>query len=595
MWLAGIVLVTGVLSAREKDNFSFSREGGYKVSRVTTGPAWTKFFHQGFNMKMWISNTMTFGCEATEGECGGIGPDGQTLIGLEYPIGSGIEHLFGGGPWIGGLVNGVRHVDEGYNGDDARTEFQPNLADTGRDRMWMTSIDDTMYDPNRPGYYKKPMNRLGFDDDGDGKIDEDELDGLDNDGDWNPLTDDIGADGVPDSAEVGCKGIYDPVNNPDPAYDNYAPSKHDSCHPDIHGNYPLMNDKNRYTEKNGIPDHGEPHVDEDYGAVSDQDVYFASTDTFSQKLSPLPSPNFPMHIKVFCKSYAWQGTYAEGFLPLEFKFINVGTYDISDVYVGMFNDFDVGPITVTNYPTHNYAAYMPDIRTGYVQNPLDLGSTPAGLTVLHAPRPVDSLQFVWQWNGFTDPGTIDSILYGRMAWIGYDTSQRIKPDQDPTNLSDTRFYFAFGPFDTLRPSSRQKPGGDTLDIIMCYVGGVRIDVGPNNLRENAQKALALLGSNSVLGVRQKASALPPSYQLFQNYPNPFNPTTMISYQLPSQSHVTLKVFDLLGREVATLVDEMQQAGDKSVEFHAERLPSGVYFYRLQAGMFTETRKLVLLR
>ncbi|MGA2625259.1 MAG: hypothetical protein ABSF91_15500, partial [Bacteroidota bacterium] len=494
MWFAGILLVTVVLSARTKDKFSFSREGGYRLLKVNVPPTWGKYFHQGFNMQMWISNSMTNGCEAVAASsCGITGPDGRTLFGLEYPLGLGIEHLYGGGPWIGGLVNGVRHVTEGYNGDDGRTEFQPNLQDTLRDKMWITSVGDTLYDPNRPGYYKKPMNRLGYDDDGDGKIDEDELDGIDNDGDWNPLTDDIGADGVPDSLEVGCKGGFDPVRNPDPAYDDYLPTKHDSCHPDLYGAYPLMKDKNKYTERNGLPDHGEPHVDEDYGAVSDQDVYCASTDTFSLKISNV-ADHFPMGIKCVLKSYAWRGDFADGILPVEYKFINVRKFNITKVFVGMFNDFDVGPYTVNNYPTHDYAAYMPDLRTGYIHNPLDRGSTPSGLTVLHTPRPLDQLQYVWQWHGFNDPGTVDSIIYGRMAWIGYDTTQRIKPSQSPTNLSDTRFYFSFGPFDTLRPPSPAKPGGDTLDIVMCYVGGYAVDQGPHNLKANAENALKLYAS-----------------------------------------------------------------------------------------------------
>jgi len=85
------------------------------------------------------------------------------------------------------------------------------------------------------------------------------------------------------------------------------------------------------------------------------------------------------------------------------------------------------------------------------------------------------------------------------------------------------------------------------------------------------------------------------FTLKQNYPNPFNPSTTISYQLRTQSNVTLKVFDVLGREVATLVNSVEQAGDKSVNFDAGNLESGVYYYRLQAGDFIEIKKLVLLR
>jgi hypothetical protein len=89
--------------------------------------------------------------------------------------------------------------------------------------------------------------------------------------------------------------------------------------------------------------------------------------------------------------------------------------------------------------------------------------------------------------------------------------------------------------------------------------------------------------------------LPEMFTLRQNYPNPFNPSTTISYRLPMQSNVTLKVFDVLGREVATLVNSVEQPGYKSVNFYANNLVSGVYYYRLQAGNFIETKKLVLLR
>jgi hypothetical protein len=86
-----------------------------------------------------------------------------------------------------------------------------------------------------------------------------------------------------------------------------------------------------------------------------------------------------------------------------------------------------------------------------------------------------------------------------------------------------------------------------------------------------------------------------SYSLSQNFPNPFNPSTTISYQLPTQIHVTLKVFDVLGREIATLVNSVEPPGYKSLTFDASQLPSGVYFYRLQSASYIETKKLVLLR
>ena len=88
---------------------------------------------------------------------------------------------------------------------------------------------------------------------------------------------------------------------------------------------------------------------------------------------------------------------------------------------------------------------------------------------------------------------------------------------------------------------------------------------------------------------------PLTYKLEQNYPNPFNPTTKINYSVPQLSVVTLKIFDVLGNEVTTLVNEEKPAGNYEVVFDGNNLPSGVYFYRMQAGNFTETKKFVLLK
>jgi hypothetical protein len=91
------------------------------------------------------------------------------------------------------------------------------------------------------------------------------------------------------------------------------------------------------------------------------------------------------------------------------------------------------------------------------------------------------------------------------------------------------------------------------------------------------------------------SRIPTEYGLGQNYPNPFNPTTTIKYQIPNASHVTIKIYDVLGREVATLVDGREEAGYKSVTWDARDVPSGIYFYRLIAGNYIQTRKLILVK
>ncbi|MBE0571547.1 MAG: T9SS type A sorting domain-containing protein [Ignavibacteriaceae bacterium] len=99
----------------------------------------------------------------------------------------------------------------------------------------------------------------------------------------------------------------------------------------------------------------------------------------------------------------------------------------------------------------------------------------------------------------------------------------------------------------------------------------------------------------VVSVENGQNPIETEFKLEQNYPNPFNPTTSIQYAIGSRQFVTIKVYDVLGNEIATLVNEEKPAGEYEVEFDAVGLPSGVYFYQLKSGSFTETKKMILLR
>jgi hypothetical protein len=122
-------------------------------------------------------------------------------------------------------------------------------------------------------------------------------------------------------------------------------------------------------------------------------------------------------------------------------------------------------------------------------------------------------------------------------------------------------------------------------------------------------ALAVMGSSmygSYLGVwkrplseltsvREIASGVPGSFNLEQNYPNPFNPTTTIGFGIRASGFVSLKVFDILGREIATLVNEKMKTGIYEISFDATGLASGTYFYRLSAGSYTEVKRMTLMK
>ncbi len=134
----------------------------------------------------------------------------------------------------------------------------------------------------------------------------------------------------------------------------------------------------------------------------------------------------------------------------------------------------------------------------------------------------------------------------------------------------------------------------------------------SGLSDASVNALALSGTNLFVGtegsgvwkrplsqmvtsVNQAPTGLPEKFALYQNYPNPFNPTTEISYQLSAVSNVTLKIHDILGREVTALVNEKQEPGSYSMTFDGSRLASGLYFYRLVAGNYSATKRLVLMK
>lgn len=106
----------------------------------------------------------------------------------------------------------------------------------------------------------------------------------------------------------------------------------------------------------------------------------------------------------------------------------------------------------------------------------------------------------------------------------------------------------------------------------------------------------IIKNDLITSVKEEdVSEAPADFKLFQNFPNPFNPVTTISWQISKGSHTTIKVYDILGNEVAALVNAYRSAGKYETKFNAVNLSSGIYFYRIQAGSFTDTGKMILLR
>lgn len=159
-------------------------------------------------------------------------------------------------------------------------------------------------------------------------------------------------------------------------------------------------------------------------------------------------------------------------------------------------------------------------------------------------------------------------------------------------LSNVTFHCPASTLPVLQYATCDVPDYNTtqLDSIPPPVDGSFVA----DMQATSIKTFVLVLNNQT-GIFNEGASPPALYGLSQNYPNPFNPTTVISYRLPVNSFVTIKIYDVLGREVQTLVNEHQPAGTHSVTFNAANLPSGVYFYRLEAGTYHDTKKLLLLK
>ena len=151
----------------------------------------------------------------------------------------------------------------------------------------------------------------------------------------------------------------------------------------------------------------------------------------------------------------------------------------------------------------------------------------------------------------------------------------------------------------------RRPPRSTLDRSSAasdvYKRQILIKEGTDNinsiteLKNYAAQIQHWYDNDFVTDVNENNILLPTEFSLSQNYPNPFNPTTSIQYAISSRQLVQLKVYDILGSEVATLVNQEQSVGNYKVDFNASHLSSGVYFYQIKAGEFVQSKKMILIK
>jgi hypothetical protein len=256
----------------------------------------------------------------------------------------------------------------------------------------------------------------------------------------------------------------------------------------------------------------------------------------------------------------------------------------------LFN-FDNAPLysSLPLYQTEGgITAHLIPTGGGYsIQNANALGFTPQGFSgriiypnsvygadlLIHFDHTITdfSIMCCTQELGCDDAATVRVTAYMNGTYTGYSDQMATCPCTWPV---DTLMYSYASGFDSVVIHYQHVP-------LTCQ------DYGVVMLFDNMTVTPIITGITK--------NEIPVGFGLKQNYPNPFNPSTRINYQIPKQGMVTLKVYDITGNEVATLVNEVEQPGDKSVNFNASDLASGVYYYKLQSGNYTDTKKLVLLK
>ena len=269
-------------------------------------------------------------------------------------------------------------------------------------------------------------------------------------------------------------------------------------------------------------------------------------------------------INVEMHSYAFSSPGDTRYIILHYDLKNPGATVISNLYAGIFLDWDIGIYEA------NVSAFDATRSLGYAFD--NSRSERAYLGI----RALDSAA---SYRTLINDGALDLSLFAKWFWISGGIFG------NPSSPNDIHHVIASGPY-VLGP-------GGTRKVAFALVAA---ESSLTQLQEAADAAKAKwLQILNPVSVEETDPTIPLTFGLEQNFPNPFNPSTTIGFRVAREEFVRITVFDMLGRQVATLVDEMKTPGLYQVRWDARSLSSGIYHYRLRAGTFVETRKLVLMR
>lgn len=213
----------------------------------------------------------------------------------------------------------------------------------------------------------------------------------------------------------------------------------------------------------------------------------------------------------------------------------------------------------------------------------EIGGNPRVLKIWDVQNVMNPVQVAtWQPTGITTSIVHNVETYGNLALVAhYTAGVRLLDITNPAIPVELAWYDTY-------------PSDNLFTFDGCW--GVYMMPSGKIIASDRQTGLYVLSSNQVpVGGINNNNSTPKEYNLSQNYPNPFNPSTKIEYSLPKNSYTTIKIYNVIGKEVAILVDKFETAGNHIVSYDASNLPSGVYLYTLTAGDYSETKRMVLVK
>lgn len=282
-------------------------------------------------------------------------------------------------------------------------------------------------------------------------------------------------------------------------------------------------------------------------------------------------------VQVGMHSYAFDSAPDDDYIILHYDITNTSGSTLSNLYVGLFFDWDMlAPGSVLNPWTHNRAAFDAGRNMGYAWYDTNIATVHAGVRALEGASAYRGLLLE----------SADPDRAHKWDWI----SGGIVPND---TTGDVHFTISSGPYTI--------SAGGAVRVAFALIGGDDL----TDLQANSDAAQSKWSAiKTALAVGDKDGALPTAYALHQNYPNPFNPATTIAFDIPTASDVSIRIYDLLGRRVATISDNFPtEPGRHRVQFDGSTLPSGAYFCEIRATSsgqgrretYSAMKKIMLLR